>query len=389
LIARLQQLAGRAQDWLARPQAEDEDNVGIAARLTVLAEFASALKAVLQGLAALRLRSPHAVDARSLPTLLVARDREAAFANAIRAFAATLSVAAYWFATRWADAVGVAIIVAVVSSLFAPLPNPILSAWGFFKGTLLAVPFAFLVGQLLMPSLPGLGWFALFSTPILLPAGLAMADPRYAGVATPFAINYLVFLNPREAMVYEPLAFLNGSAALLVGILLSIAIFAVVLPRRPRETIARLVHALREDLLRLCLRQRLPDPTAFESLAYDRINQLMPLLDQRNPSDKALLDGCVASVTMGLEILRLRRALAAGILPIGVADEIGSALDRLSRLLAQHSPHTDITHPLRVIAATLGRGATSAIALNVAASLRLIAVVVEDHGAFFAMSRRR
>ena len=77
--------------------------------------------------------------------------------------------------------------------------------------------------------------------------------------------------------------------------------FAVVLPRRPRSTIARSVQALREDLLRLCLRRRLADPMAFESLAYDRINQLMPLLDRQEPSDKALLDGCVASVTLGLK----------------------------------------------------------------------------------------
>jgi uncharacterized membrane protein YccC len=389
LIARLDEIAARAEAWLAKPQVDDDDNVGIAARLAVLGEFAMAMRAVLQGLAALRLRSPHTVDAKALPALLVARDLDAAFTNAVRAGAATLSIATFWLATRWADAIGVAIIVAVVSSLFASLPNPIQSAWGFFKGTLIAVPCAFVVGQLVMPALPGLAWFALLSTPILIATGLAMADPRHASVATPFAINYLVFLNPRDVMAYDPIAFLNGAASILVGILLSIAIFAVVLPRRPRATARRLVQAMREDLLRLCLRRRLADPTAFQSLAYDRINQLMPLLDRRDPSDKALLDGCVASVTLGLEVLRLRRAMAVGTVPDAAARAIQHGLERLSHLLAlptaSGAPQSDVPQRLRSAAETLG--GSSASSLAIAASLRLIAALVADHATVLAAAR--
>ena len=44
----------------------------------MLIEFTMALKPALRGLAALRLRSPHAVDPKALPTLLVGRDQEAA-----------------------------------------------------------------------------------------------------------------------------------------------------------------------------------------------------------------------------------------------------------------------------------------------------------------------
>jgi len=47
-------------------------------------------------------------------------------------------------------------------------------------------PFAFLVGQIALPALPGFGWFVLFVVPILVPTALGMANPRYVGVATAF-----------------------------------------------------------------------------------------------------------------------------------------------------------------------------------------------------------
>jgi hypothetical protein len=88
--------------------------------------------------------------------------------------------------------------------------------------------------------------------------------------------------------------------------------------------------------------------------------------------------------------LRLRRAMAAGELPNGADEAIRHGLERLARLLASPSAsqalQMDVPERLRAIAAALGGDTTSAITLNIAASLRLIAVVVADHAAFFAVS---
>jgi uncharacterized membrane protein YccC len=267
------------------------------------------------------------------------------------------------------------------------LPNPIQSAWAFFKGTLLAAPFAFVVGQLLLPAFPGFLPFALFSVPVLVIAGLAMADPRLAGTATPFAINFLVFLNPHQQMMYSPLAFLNGTASILVGILLSIAVFAVVLPQRPQETAARLIETLRGDLLRLCLHDRIPRPSAFESLAYDRVNQLIPLLQRQGEPGKALLDGCVASAMLGLEILRLRRSEQSGLLPPGTVLEANAGLRRFADLI-QSRPRSlhavrDTAAALQASAAQIGVAGAPPPVLHAAASLRLIAAITQDHPIFF------
>ena len=143
---------------------------------------------------------------RRQPALIVHRDHHAAWRNAIRATVATMLVASFWLTTHWSEAAGTLILVAVVSSLFASRPDPAQVSWGFFKGTLLALPVAFVVGQLALPVLPGFGWFVLFVVPILVPAALAMANPRLVGVATAFAINFLAFLNPHQGMSYDPAA---------------------------------------------------------------------------------------------------------------------------------------------------------------------------------------
>ncbi|MGN6464165.1 MAG: FUSC family protein, partial [Rhizobiaceae bacterium] len=194
VIAPLRELAGEAR---AAPLPEDvPDRIGAAARLAMGAEFAAALANVLDGLDAIRHPGRAMGREARQPALVIHRDRRAALRNAVRAALATSLVAAFWIATQWADAAGATIIVAVVSSLFASRPAPIRTSFGFFKGTLLAVPFAFVVGQLLLPAFPGFGWFVLFVVPVLIPGALAMANPTFTGTATAFAINFLAFLSP-------------------------------------------------------------------------------------------------------------------------------------------------------------------------------------------------
>jgi uncharacterized membrane protein YccC len=305
--------------------------------------------------------------------------------NAIRAALATSLVAAFWIATQWSDAAGATIIVAVVSSLFASRPAPIRTAFGFFKGTLLSVPFAFVVGQLLLPAFPGFGWFVLFVVPVLVPGALAMANPNFTGTATAFAVNFLVFLSPHQKMVYAPIHFLNQTASILVGILLSIGVFWTVLPARPRDSVLRIVGAIKEDLVRLCLHERAPRRSAFESLAYDRINQLIPFAQRTGSRGEAMLTGSVSAVTIGLEILILRNALPS--LPEPVRRDISDFLKRLASLILRSAGGQSI-HAFAAAAraeaeALVERPEETTVLLSVAAALRVIAAAVEDNPRFF------
>jgi uncharacterized membrane protein YccC len=323
---------------------------------------------------------------RRQPALIIHRDRYAAWRNAVRAAIATMLVAAFWLATKWSEAAGIVIIVAVVASLFAPRPSPVQVAWGFFKGTLLALPFAYLVGQIALPAFPGFGWFIVFVVPILVPAALAMANPRMVGVATAFAINFLAFLSPHQVMTYDPAEFFGGSASILVGILLAIGVYLVVLPADPWATAGRIAQAMRQDLARLCLHDRVPRRSAFESLAYDRINQLMPLMRPLGRRGEAFLGGSIAAVTLGLEVLRLRNAQLMRTIPAETSQAITDFLKKLTRNLLGGSSHEKWAATIAEIrrdAAKVAEGHSGGDALKVAVSLRIIAAAVENYPEFF------
>ena len=87
----------------------------------------------------------------------------------------------------------------------------------------------------------------------------------------------------------DPAEFLAGSGSILIGILLAIGVFLTVLPANPRRTAEGIVRVMREDLARLCLHERIAKRSAFESLAYDRISQLMPLLQGSGKEGEALI----------------------------------------------------------------------------------------------------
>ncbi|QND64293.1 FUSC family protein [Mesorhizobium loti] len=389
-VARLDTISAKARQMPDASTDQGDDRVGTITRLTIAADFAEALKQVLRGLDALRAPATRPVRGSRQPALVVHRDYPGASRNAVRAALATLLVAAFWLTTKWSEAAGTVILVAVVSSLFAARPDPVQVAWGFFKGTLLALPFAFLVGQIALPALPGFGWFMLFVVPILVPTALAMANPRYVGVATAFAINFLAFLSPHQAMIYDPGPFFAGSASILVGILLAIGVFIVVLPADPWLAANRIVRAMREDLARLCLHERVPRRSAFESLAYDRINQLMPLVQNAGRKGDAVLGGGVAAVTVGLEILRLRDASQGHAIPSETALSIANFLRGLARELlfrAPGDPQTSTVAVARQYAAGIAQRNGPGEMLQIAASLRIIAAAMEDFPDFFARDK--
>ncbi|MDF3218373.1 FUSC family protein [Mesorhizobium sp. M7A.F.Ca.CA.001.09.2.1] len=389
-VARLDTISAKARQMPDASTDQGDDRVGTITRLTIAADFADALKQVLRGLDALRAPATRPARGSRQPALVVHRDYAGASRNAVRAALATLLVAAFWLTTKWSEAAGTVILVAVVSSLFAARPDPVQVAWGFFKGTLLALPFAFLVGQIALPALPGFGWFMLFVVPILVPTALAMANPRYVGVATAFAINFLAFLSPHQAMTYDPGPFFAGSASILVGILLAIGVFIVVLPADPWLAANRIVRAMREDLARLCLHERVPRRSAFESLAYDRINQLMPLVQNAGQKGDAVLGGGVAAVTVGLEVLRLRDASQSHAIPSETALSIANFLRGLARELlfrAPGDPQTSTVTVARQYAAGIAQRNGTGELLQIAASLRIIAAAMEDFPDFFARDR--
>jgi hypothetical protein len=141
--------------------------------------------------------------------------------------------------------------------------------------------------------------------------------------------------------------------------------------------------------VRLCLHERIPRRSAFESLAYDRNNQWMPFAQRTGGRGEAMLIGSVAAATVGLEILALRNAQPRLLEPDRPV--IAASLKRLASLILRPTGSGSIAAfaaATRAQAETLGkRGDADPSLLGVAASLRVIAAAVEDNPRFFHSPR--
>jgi uncharacterized membrane protein YccC len=167
-------------------------------------------------------------------------------------------------------------------------------------------------------------------------------------------------------------------------------VFVTVLPVDPWLPANRIMRVMREDLARLCLHERVPRRSAFESLAYDRLNQLMPLVQNAGKRGNAVLGGSVAAVTVGLEILRLRSAQQASATPSETAQSIANFLRGLARELlfrVPGDPQTSTIAVARDYAAAIARRNETSEMLQIAASLRIIAAAMEDFPDFFAKTK--
>lgn len=221
------------------------------------------------------------------------------------------------------------------------------------------------------------------TVPVLLPAALAMANPGTASLATAFAICFLAFLNPEPGAAYDPRAFLIASVSVIAGLSIALGIFTIILPPHPQARLAALARAMRETLLRLAIHDRVPSRSAFESLAYDRVNAMIRPAQSLGAAGTATLAGALGSVTFGLQLLALRRLRTRA--DAATAATIGAALHTIAlEILSPGTgrPLAAAVDRLRTTAADLA-ATPSPDALEAAAALRIIAAATEAYAGFF------
>ena len=409
-IARQRAALERPGPWLEPLRAAEAAIAGRQAQLQGGSDADVASAALLGALAELVSATMHAIAAFGVfvtgkggetrpPTkapLAVHRSPKLAFRNSVRTAIAVLALSALWQLSGWREGAGMVAVVAAITSLFGTRLNAYDLSLRFLRGTAYAVPLAFLTGHLLLPRLPGFWDLAAVVTPILVVAGLAMARTSLVAVATGFAVMYLALLNPRSVMVYDPDGFAVLAIAVMAGLAVCVLVLKLVLPPRPGDEIQQLIGAIRTDLARLCVEQRRPAKLVFESRMYDRVNQLLPRLELVGPHADEVLDGSLAALTLGLEIVRLRGRRQDRPLSTGAQGLLDDMLARLSKLLSEPGADkaaSDLAAQMRTTAETLAgtaavRPADQALAtphlLVEAAALRLMAAALVDHPAFFA-----
>ncbi|GLK77467.1 fusaric acid transporter [Methylopila jiangsuensis] len=256
------------------------------------------------------------------------RDPRLALVSGGVAAIALIVISVFWSASGWNAGAGAAVMVAVMTSLFAQQDDPAAAAGAFFKATVAATAIAAVYAFAVLPRIEGFETLAISFAPLLIGAGYAMTFPRFALLGLAVALGALNLINLTNVATHDFAAFANNALAQLVGIGVAAALLGTLRPIGASWPIARLVRGLHEDLAG-AMAGRDVGRLAFEARMFDRIDGLMARLDLSDPDQLALEQGALAGVRVGLNALALRRV--ARTLPAPADQAVSDALAALTR----------------------------------------------------------
>ncbi|MBF5014114.1 FUSC family protein [Burkholderia pseudomultivorans] len=215
------------------------------------------------------------IDREQRPTSRVRyayhRDAVLAWHNGIRAFIAVLAAAAIWIVSAWPSGGGFVAITGVVCALFSTRPNSVSATVGFLKGAACAAVAGALCNFVLLPAVSGFEMLAYILGVFMIGTGIAMRNPRTAGIGSGFSIFFWNFTSPDNTARISDAAFLNSALATLLGIAFGALVFALVFPGDPGGSRRRMHRAVRRDLASLARDPHKWRESAWLSRTADRL----------------------------------------------------------------------------------------------------------------------
>lgn len=255
----------------------------------------------LEGMAALQHSRPH----RTPRTVHFHRDLTTAGINGIRAMLTLVLGGVFWIVTGWPHGNLMLAALAASCALLATAPNPAAGSVEFIKGTVLAVPAAFLCTFVVLPHIDGLPLLLIVLGLFWLPGVCATSSPRFGLAGLAYLVGFTTLAAPGNPVHYDPVNFLNASGAWIVAMFFTLLSFRVLLPRNPANDIRRLRYRIRDETLALLNGAATPRHR-WQMRQQHRLAQLGTLLrNQPDAMDRAI-DEALISLHLGREWLRLR-----------------------------------------------------------------------------------
>ncbi len=298
-----------------------------------LARFALLLDTALAATQALDAVQQGRAPLEQPATLTPHRDLSLALVFGARSALAFLTVASFWMATAWPAASGAMLLTCVVCSLFASRENGAQIGMSFMRGIFLAIPAAFLVGEILLPQWSGFGMLAMaMGVPLFLGA-LGMANPKIGATATSFCLHFIVLISPMNRMSFDVASFFNNAQAMVLGVGAAVLAFHLLILRNPAWHGRRLLAATLSDLVRLTRRNLRGAESWFGGRMADRLLQLARHYPELPEPARSRWDDGLLGLDIGDELMHLRLSLAVAQVPVSAAQR--AYFEHLQRTLEQ------------------------------------------------------
>lgn len=321
------------------------------------------------------------------PSISRHRDQRVAVIAGVAAFATFVIGCAFWIAASWSNGATAATWIAISWAVFSVADEPALKAQNYLRMTAAAVVLSLLYITLVLPQLDGFAMLAAALALYLVPASMLMSAPRIGLALTPMTINFLFLISLGSAPSLDFAASLNNAIATLAGVAIAVTLLRLFWPLGAQWAARRLVTAIMADLARLATGVA-RDPDDFASRMFDRINVLFLRLDQASPGDRPILQGSLASLRIGHNILTLHRL--GGGLPPSAGGAVEAALAALAGHFTPAWRRSDVSG--RDVMSALLQAETRLRALDpvpyvVAALISVVAIriTLAHHSEFFSL----
>ena len=340
--------------------------------------------AALDGIAALH--RPRPPGAR--PPVRFHRNTTAALQNGLRAMLTLVLAGAFWIVTGWPHGDMMLLVLAPYCALLATAGNPGAGAVEFVKGTVAAVPIAFLCAFGVLPHINGLPLLLVVLGLFWIPGIYATSIPQYSLAGLAYLVGFNTLTAAANPMHYDLGLFLNWSVAWVLATLFTLLGFRLLLPRNLPRDIERLRRSIRDDALAV-LRGRPTNRRHWQLHQQHRTAQLGALLKAHPAAMDHAIGDALASLHLGRELLRLRQWLRHAPITSPLRPPVGAALQRMAR--RADAPAQAARHARRA-ARSLGRAgdgeAGGCDRQRLVAALIDIAALLEGHVGYFSTPSR-
>lgn len=266
------------------------------------------------------------------------RDWREAVYNGVRAAAATVASALLWEITAWPTGLGFVTFVTLVCGLFATRENPVLATTNFLKGSIWAAVVSFFLVFLLIPRMSE---YEMLIAAMFIPSvagGLAARNAATALHAAAYTLLLPNFVHTWNQGRWNEIGWFNSTGAVLLGVAFAVAIFRLVLPFNAADERWRMRRTMLQDLRTLAEAQPIPLTQDWTGRNIDRFARVIRHAGPTpSPTIEGYLQGTLAAMTIGLNIIRLRNVQARNQLPPQARQAVQATLNRMSQFTGKYN----------------------------------------------------
>lgn len=174
--------------------------------------------------------------------------------------------------------------------------------------------------------------------------GLAKANPSTAGAAAAYNLLMPSMLGLQNHHVMNEIEFYNDNLATVLAAVVSVVVFRSILPFNNQAERFRLRRAMLKELRALAHPTQMPTISVWVGHSTDRFARLLrhtgPI---KTPLIEACIQGTLATLTLGLNIIRLRVLMNREYLPESARRPLILVLQYIERSTTRHDRAARVT----------------------------------------------